>query len=131
MTDYLFDTNILIYRLRNNPKVEHLLEQLSDANERYISTITRAEILAGMHPNEATKTLALLQSFSSISVDDNIADLAGQLLYRYARQGITLSLADMLIAATAIEHNLTLITTNGKHFPIPELSVQVLEQNKL
>jgi predicted nucleic acid-binding protein len=131
MTDYLFDTNILIYRLRNNPKVEHLLEQLTEASERYISTITRAEILAGMHPNESTKTLALLQSFSSVSVDDNIADLAGQLLYRYARQGITLSLADMLIAATAIEHNLTLITTNGKHFPIPELLLQVLEQNKL
>ena len=36
---------------------------------------------------------------------------------------MTLSLSDMLIAATALEHGLTLITHNKKHFPMPELSL--------
>ena len=56
----------------------------------------------------------------NLPVDEAIADRAGRLIYQYARQGIQLSFADVLIAATALEH-LTLATTNPKHFPIPEL----------
>ncbi len=39
----------------------------------------------------------------------------------WARKGRTLALTDMLIAATALEHELTLITDNHKDFPMPEL----------
>ena len=51
---------------------------------------------------------------------------AGRLRFDYARQGITLSLGDMLIAATALEHGLTLITQNQKHFPLPDLALHPL-----
>jgi len=56
-------------------------------------------------------------------VNEKIADRAGRLIYEYARKGVTLSLADAFIAATALEYNLTLVTTSPKHFPIPELSL--------
>ncbi len=42
----------------------------------------------------------------------------GRLRFEYARQGLALSLPDMLIAATAPEYGLTLITDNQKQFPI-------------
>ena len=48
---------------------------------------------------------------------------AGRIKYEWARKGHSLSLADVLIAATALHYGLTLITDNVKHFPMPELSV--------
>ena len=124
MNDLLLDTNILVLAIRGRPIALSLLEELyRQQRSGYISTVTRAELLAGMHPHEAERTMALLESLITLSVDSTVADLAGRLMYRYARQGITLALADTLIAATAIVHNLTLATTNVKHFPVPELEL--------
>jgi len=56
----------------------------------------------------------------------DIARRVGRLRYEYARQGVTLGLPDLLMAATALFHGLTLITANRKHFPMPELAVHPL-----
>jgi tRNA(fMet)-specific endonuclease VapC len=121
MTDYLLDTNVLILHLRQRPNITALLTQWGEASALYISTVTRTEILAGMHSHEERHTLELLDSLTSIVIDQPIADQAGRLIYQYARQGIQVSFPDALIAATALQHDLTLVTTNAKHFPIPEL----------
>jgi predicted nucleic acid-binding protein len=121
MADYLLDTNILILHLRSHPEVTRLLYQWSETSVLCISVVTRAEILAGMHAHEEARTLELLDSLTSIPVDEAVADQAGRLIHQYARQGIRFSFPDALIAATALRHDLTLVTTNIKHFPIPEL----------
>jgi predicted nucleic acid-binding protein len=53
---------------------------------------------------------------TTLSVNKFIADRAGRMIYNYARQGFQVSFPDALIAATALEHGLTLVTTNVKHF---------------
>ena len=122
MADYLLDTNILIFALRSDPKALDFLDALERKKERAcISVVTRTEILAGMRPHEEECTMELLDSLENLPVDEAIADRAGRLIYQYARQGIQLSFADALIAATALEHDLILATTNPKHFPMPEL----------
>ncbi|MCB0175059.1 MAG: type II toxin-antitoxin system VapC family toxin [Anaerolineae bacterium] len=131
MTDYLLDTSILIFRLRNNPRVEQLLSQLDDGGDWYISGIVRTEILAGMRPQEEAATLDLLNALISLPIDNPTADRAGRLIYQYARQGVTLGIADAVIAATAPEHTLTLVTTNAKHFPMPELQLHLVKQSEL
>ena len=131
MTDYLLDTSILIFRLRNNPRVEQLLSQLDDGGDWYISGIVRTEILAGMRPQEEAATLDLLNALISLPIDNPTADRAGRLIYQYARQGVTLGIADAVIAATALEHTLTLVTTNAKHFPMPELQLHLVKQSEL
>ncbi len=100
------------------------MHQLTRAGLVYISTITRAETLAGMRPQQEQLTLALLDSLTSIPADDAIADQAGRWMYQYARQGIQISLPDALIAATALLNNLTFATTNFKHFPMPDLRLR-------
>jgi predicted nucleic acid-binding protein len=100
------------------------MDQLTRAGLVYISTVTRAEIFTGMRPQQEQSTLALLHALTSIAADDAIADQAGRWMYQYARQGIQLSLPDALIAATALLHNLTLVTTNFKHFPMPQLKLR-------
>ena len=121
MADYLLDSNILILHLRERPEITALLTQWGTEGALYISVATRTEIVAGMRPHEKERTLELLDSLENLPVDEAIADRAGRLIYRYARQGVQLSFADALIAATALEHDLTLATTNPKHFPMPEL----------
>ena len=88
-----------------------------------ISVVTRTEILAGMRPHEEETTMALLDSLISLSVDEAIADPPGLIIGRYTRQGITFSFADAVIAATALQRDLTLATGNAKHFPVPDLRV--------
>jgi predicted nucleic acid-binding protein len=126
MTDYLLDTNVLILHFRNRPDLTALLIQWEATGDLYISVATRTEILAGMHPHEEQRTMALLDSLISLPVDETIADRAGRLIYQYARQGIQLSFPDAQIAATALQHHLTLVTTNTQHFPMPELTLYPL-----
>lgn len=105
--------------------------QLAIEGTLHISAMTRTEILAGMRPHEETDTMILVDSFITLPIDKAISDQAGRFIYQYARKGITLAFPDALIAATTFVHGLTLITTNGKHFPMPELSLQVINQTHL
>jgi predicted nucleic acid-binding protein len=50
-------------------------------------------------------------------------ETAGLLKREWAAKGVTLSVADCLIAAAAIAHGCTLITDNIKDFPMKELSL--------
>jgi len=127
VADYLLDTNVLILALRSDPKALEFLDALDRKRERaYISVATRTEILAGMRPHEEKRTMELLDSLKSVPVDEAIADQAGRLIYQYARQGIQFSFPDALIAATALLHDLTLATTNPKHFPVLDLRLHPL-----
>ena len=127
MADYLLDTNVLILHLRNRPELTARLTTWTETSMLYVSVVTRTEVLAGMHPQEEARTLELLDSLMSLAVDEAIADRAGRLIYQYGRQGVQLSFPDVLIAATALQYDLTLVTTNAKHFPIPELHISLPE----
>jgi predicted nucleic acid-binding protein len=127
MADYLLDTNVLILHLRDHPELTALLTAWSETCVLNISMVTRTEVLAGMHPHEEKRTMELLDSLTSLVVDEAIADQAGRLIYTYARRGLQFSFPDALIAATALQHDLTLVTSNAKHFPIPELRLYAPE----
>lgn len=73
------------------------------------SVITRSELFAG-RTNEA-RVEQFLAPFREIPVDRLIAERAGRL-----RRGSPLRTPDALIAATAIEHGLELVTRNHRDF---------------
>lgn len=123
MTDYLLDTNILIRYLRETEGYDILLSTLSDNDWLCISVITRFEILRGLREHERETTFSLLNSVESLIVNSEIADSAGDLVRTSRARGVTLSEADSLIAATALHHQLSLVTTNAKHFPMNDLVV--------
>ncbi len=129
MADYLLDTNVLILALRSVPKALDFLDARDSKKERVcISVATRTEILAGMRPHEEKRTMELLDALENLPVDEAIADQAGRLIYQYARQGIQFSFPDALIATTALHCDLTLATTNPKHFPVADLRLYPLDE---
>ena len=124
MSERLLDTNVLILHLREKPGIAEILTRWGEESDLYISVATRTEVLAGMRPHEEERTLALLNALVNLPVDEAIADQAGRLIYQYARQGFQFSFPDAIIAATALRYNLVLVTTNIRHFPVPELEIE-------
>lgn len=113
----LLDTNILITLLNSD---ELPLPPFRGAY--CISVITEAEILcySGMSYKEIELISELIATLNVIPVDSMIAQRAAQL--GRTRSG---KLPDLLIAATAIEYELTLITKNLKDFTaIPYLEIR-------
>lgn len=121
MADYLLDSNVLIQHLRGHQPTTALLARLALEGQLGIAAISRAEVLAGMRERERGATLRFLNALACYAVDMHVADLAGEWLRRYRQQGVTLDIADALIAAAARHYDLTLLTYNPRHFPMPEL----------
>jgi predicted nucleic acid-binding protein len=123
MSDNLLDTNILIRYLRKTPGYLELLRTIGARGWTYISVMTRLEIVRGMQERERKETFDLLDSLEIIPMTTEIADSAGELIRSWRARGITLGDADAIIAASALQEGLPLVTTNAKHFPMPDLVV--------
>jgi predicted nucleic acid-binding protein len=123
MTDYLLDTNIIIQCFRQAKGFLDLLGSLAHDGELYISTVTRLEVIRGMQEREHETTYALLNSIEAIDVSAKVADQAGELIRSWRTRGVTLEDMDAIIAATALQHDLALVTTNAKHFSMHNMIV--------
>ena len=127
MTTYLLDTSVIIDVLNGKRDREALLKGLlSQGDLLACCAVNVSEVYAGMRPKEETKTEALLQSLDYYEIKWEVAKRAGLLKRDYSKKGQTLSLTDTTIAAVALEYNLTLITDNLKHYPMPQLKLYPL-----
>ena len=112
MNNYLADTTVLIEHLRRNSQAKEFLEKYHPS----ISTVTIAELMQGARNTKDLKAIiTLCESLSEISIDNKISRKAINLLHKlHLPHG--LMFMDALIAATAIENKLILVTANIKHF---------------
>lgn len=125
MAKYLLDTSILIDHLRGSKDVNSYLEDIAQRGDiAGCCCINIAEIFAGMREKEREKTYRFIESLNYFEVTKEIAKLAGEIRQRYFKKGKTLATTDVIIAATALTYNLTLITKNIKHYPFPELRIE-------
>lgn len=121
MADYLLDSNVLIQHLRGHAPTTDLLGRLALNGQLGVAAISRTEVLAGMRTHEEGATLHFLNALACYPLDLAVADCAGALIREYRRTGTTLDVPDAVIAATALHHDLVLLTYNPRHFPMPEL----------
>jgi predicted nucleic acid-binding protein len=108
----LLDTDVLVDHLRGHRRLELVDPAWS------ISVVTRCELFAGRHADEPRlrQTLARLVE---LAVDGELAESAGRL-----RRTTQLAVPDALIAATALAHELPLMTRNRRHFErVPGLTL--------
>jgi predicted nucleic acid-binding protein len=123
----LLDTSVLIDVLRGrNQRREALAKLVRDHESLATSSLNIAELYAGMRPGEEGSTETLLGGLECFDLTGNSARLAGRLKQQWSKRGRTLTLADALIAAVAIEQRCALLTDNYKDFPMPELQLYSL-----
>jgi predicted nucleic acid-binding protein len=122
MPKVLFDTDIIIDFLRGIIGAKKIMASIKDDDMPCCSVITVAEIRAGMREIEEHATMSLLGSLDVLTIDTNIAQLAGDLKRKTRQQ--QLALDDCFIAATAIIHQAILITHNPKHYPHKDLMLK-------
>jgi len=116
----LVDTSVMIDALRGVPDAVSLLRTRRLDGALHASEISKLEVLVGMLPHEERVTRALLDVFSWHPVDDEIAEIAGELGRRWHRKHCGIDGADLAIAATVCALEAELLTRNVKHFPMFE-----------
>lgn len=100
MARLLVDTDVLVDHLRGQQRFD------AGDDEVHVSAVTRAELNAARGTLESPVT-RLLDAINEIPVDSAIAQRGGTI-----RRLTGAPLASALIAATALEHDLTLVTRN-------------------
>jgi predicted nucleic acid-binding protein len=123
----LLDTSILIDVLRlRNRRNEWLAELVRGGHTLSTTTLNIAEIYAGMRSSEEGRTEALLGGLEVYELGGQSARLAGRLKNTWKGKGHSLTLADTIVAAIAIERDCALLTDNRKDFPMPEVQLYPL-----
>ena len=117
---YLIDTDILIYSLKND---EHVTQKFRKNQNipKSISVITYGELVFGARKSRHIEknlavTYRIAELFPVIDIDKSIMDVFGEIKSSLEMRGSIIEDMDILIAATALSHNLILVTNNVKHF---------------
>ena len=113
----LLDTSVLIEMFRVKDKTATFFYRLSKGNNDFaISILTHYEIFRGSNSVQDTFWTFFLKNIKVIPFDLISSNEAIEIYKLLKAQNQMIDLADLLIAATAIAHNLDLATLNLKHF---------------
>ena len=119
-TVVLADTNVISEFVKTTPDGQ-VMRWLESVQLMAISAITLEEAHFGLAWQPNTRKLALFNALverlhAVYPITPAIAQRGGVLRGQFQAQGIVRSAPDMLIAATAIEHQLVLATRNVRDF---------------
>ena len=129
---YLFDTDTLSNIVKHKPS-DILLEKLRDLPKalQFTSAINIGEIYCGAKrsPNKAGILKAFEENvFPNVNIlpfEGESGQVFGTMKAELKKHGIGCSEPDLRIAAVTLQHNLTLVTGNTRHFKkIPGLSIE-------
>lgn len=123
---YIIDTDIAVEHLGDNTRITRLLDRIS-GQPLYLSSVTLAELseAAFWYANPNEHIVAMQQAFRSFEViapNESIAIQFAELRSFLRRRGRIIGDFDLLIAATALDRDLTLISFNKRHVNrVPDL----------
>jgi len=126
MSGFLLDTNVIseLVKLKPERRVTSWVEATDEAL-LYLSVLTLGEIRKGVAMLPQTKRRTQIESWLEaglsvrfagriLAIDAAIADRWGVLSRAAHLKGTSLPVTDGLLAATALHHNLTLVTRNTR-----------------
>lgn len=127
---FLLDTNVCIHILNNSspPVIARLRTRV--ANDIHLCSVVKAELLHGAyHSIRVAENLRTLERFFApfpcLPFDDKCGHPFGQIRHELVRAGTPIGPYDLMIAAIALAHELTLVTANTAKFArIPGLRIE-------
>ncbi|HET9211855.1 MAG TPA: type II toxin-antitoxin system VapC family toxin [Thermoanaerobaculia bacterium] len=119
-TSFLIDTNILSEFVRKRPD-PGVLQWAREVRRVAVSVATLEEVYFGLSWKPNPRVRLWLEGFLDtnceiLPVTPEIAKRSGEIRGQFQARGQTRSTADMIIASTAQEHDLTLVTRNVRDF---------------
>lgn len=112
--DKLVDTTVFIDAFRKDVGAKTFLSRVFPP--LFCSVITQAELIQGARNNSEKKDIGeLLRTIGVLPLTSSISEMMLFLVDKYSLSH-GLQIPDALIAATAMENKLTLVTANVKHF---------------
>ena len=117
---YLIDTDWVAHYFKGRPDIVARLDSLEDETLA-ISVITLAELYEGMYgardPTKRQRDITdFLRWVAVLGLDEETCRLFGKERNRLRQEGNLPGDTDLLIGATALRHNLTMLTNNRRHF---------------
>jgi len=120
----VFDSDVLVWHQR---ECEKATRAINEAETRAISIVSYMELMRGARDRQEMQrviSMVLDFGFEMLPLSESIGHRASIYIQEYVLSS-GLEVADALIAATAVEHGLTLCTANPKHYrPIRDLEVK-------
>jgi len=126
MSGFLLDTNVIseLIKLKPDPRVIAWFQK-TDENLFYLSVLTLGEIRKGVSALPDAKRRVRIEAWLEkdlrdrfdgriLPINESIADRWGALTGQALMKNKLIPVIDGLLAATAIHHNLTLVTRNTK-----------------
>lgn len=115
----LLDTTVAVDHHRGDQAAVDLLRDLVEREETLVaSEVVRFELMAGVRDDELPALEQFFSALSWVSVGEDVARTAGELVRKHRGAYSGIGDADFLIAATALLLEADLLTTNVRHFPM-------------
>jgi predicted nucleic acid-binding protein len=117
----LLDSDVIIEWLRGHPPyVEQIATLIEQHAELFWTSVSVAEIYAGLRKNEEEVVANLFLLLEPVEITIEIGKKAGRYLNAYSKShGV--ELGDALIASCATTEGLELWTLNKKHYPMRDV----------
>ena len=123
----IFDTDIFIWIQRGSSRAASAVDK---AERRCLSVYSYMEFLQGSqdkHQLQLNQDFLRALDFETLPLTENIGHRASIYVEQYVLSH-SMRAADAVIAATAAEHGLPLVTTTARHFrQIPEIKLKVIK----
>ncbi|UCC41263.1 MAG: type II toxin-antitoxin system VapC family toxin [Candidatus Aminicenantes bacterium] len=123
----IFDTDIFIWVQRGNNKAAKIMDA---SDHRFLSVFTYMELLQCAKNKTQHKVIKGFLSglnFMVLPFTENIGHRASIYIEEYSLSS-DLRAGDAVVAATAVENNMPLVSSNSKHFsPIKDLRLKVFK----
>lgn len=125
----ILDTSFLIDVLRGENTVAEAVQTVDERGTAQVSSVTVMELWEGIHLAESSErerkvTENLLTDVRELPFDRECATTAGEVNARLQRNGTPIEAADVMIAATALVHDVPVVTNNVDHFErVDELEI--------
>ncbi len=135
MSGFLLDTNCVSEMVSPRPE-RRVVEWMESTDERllYLSVLTLGEIRKGVAALPQSRKRTNLESWLDIDlqvrfarkilpIDPGVADRWGLMVSEAKARGKSLPVIDSLLAATALHHNLTVVSRNISDFVLSKVPV--------